>query len=122
MKKNKPTTPASRPDGLLDLTQPGNPNGPQGPFGIPGEGKPLRTPEAAKPGKATRSRVIHIRLTTDELNRLVIPLPVKGGTRRGLSRLVRSRLFPNHRQECSTYDCRQCRLLAAIVNNLNLVA
>lgn len=113
---------AERPDGRANLDQQGYPSGPQGPSGTPCEGKPLRTPEATKPKKAARTKIIKIRLTDDEMNRLVVPLPVRQGTRRGLSRLVRSRLFADHRLECAAFDCRQCRLLAAVVNNLNLVA
>jgi hypothetical protein len=122
MNQSQSIGPVRRPDGRVDLEQPGYPDGPQGPSGGPGEGKPLRTPEKAKPKKATRSQIIKIRLTNDERNRLVLPLLVECGARRGLSQLVRTRLFASRPLECSAYDCRQFRLLAAIGNNLNLVA
>src|SRR2546427_1210692 len=92
----------------------GYPSGPQRPSGEPRGGKPPRPPGDTKPTRANRTRIIKIRLTTAEMNELAIPLPVKAGVRRGLSRLVRSRLFGSNQMECSTYDCRQCRLLASV--------
>jgi len=124
MKKSPSNPTAERPDGraTLQQQQQGYPDGPQDPSGVPCEGKPLRTPEQKQTAKATRNRVIKIRLTTEEMSRLIPVLQVKSGKRRGLSHLVRARLFTNRRQECSTYDCRQCRLLAAVINDLNLAA
>ena len=121
--KNTPCSPPTeRPDGRLNLNKQGYPTVPQGPTGIPCEGKPLRTPGATKPRRVTRTQVIKVRLTDDEMNRLVIPLEIKRGKRRGLSQVVRARLFASRLQDSSVDDCRRCRLLAAVVNNLNLIA
>src|SRR5262245_34714183 len=100
MKSTRTKVIAERPDGRLDSDEQGYPSGPQGPSGKPCEGaSPLRTPETKKTAKTGRNQIIKIRLTTDEMNRLSVSLPIKKGRRRGLSRLVRSRLFASHHAE-----------------------
>ena len=72
--------------------------------------------------KTTRSQTIKIRLTPDELSPWTLPLEIKSGPKRGLSQLVRTRLFALRKREAHAYDCRHCRLLASAVNNLNVIA
>src|SRR5215831_17868890 len=88
------TPPSARPlRGDLFQNKQGYPDGPQSPSGMPCEGKPLRTPKKPKPERPKRSHTIKIRLTPDELNELAAQVPITKAGPRGISRLVRSRLF-----------------------------
>lgn len=81
---------------------------------------PSNPSDAMKP---KRTEIIKVRLTEAEWNELSSPLKDNGKTGRGLSKLIRDRLFSSSRRYVShPMDCKHCRLLAMAVNNLNLIA
>jgi len=122
MKTSPTNSLAGRPDGRVNKDQRGYPSGPQGPSGAPREGQPLRTPADKKSMKATRTRIVKFRLTPDEMKELVLPLEINKGKMRGLSRLVRARLFSPRRQAAHLAESKHYRLLTSAVNNLNVIA
>ena len=72
--------------------------------------------------RTNRNLVLKIRVTEDEKNQLAAPLTINGRTHRGLSRLLRARLLTPGREQSHPGKCQHCRLLAAAVNNTNLIA
>src|SRR5437899_7203963 len=124
MKTSQSNPISSRPVGRRNSDQRGYPKGATklAVWGCLAKGKPLRTPGDHPSMKTTRSQTIKIRLTPDELTELTLPLEIKSGPKRGLSQLVRTRLFALRKHDSHTYDCRHCRLLASAVNNLNVIA
>jgi hypothetical protein len=73
--------------------------------------------------KLKRGKNIKVRLTEAEWNELLSPLKDNGKTGRGLSKLIRDRLFASSRRPAShPMHCKHCRLLAMAVNHLNLIA
>jgi hypothetical protein len=72
--------------------------------------------------QAKRDKILKVRLTEQELSKLLAQLVTNGKPARGLSTLVRTRLFSPRRQSNHPPDCKHCRLLACLTNNLNLIA
>ena len=73
--------------------------------------------------KPKRTETIKVRLTEAEWNELSSPLRDNGKTGRGLSILIRDRLFSSSRRHVfHPMNFKHCRLLAMAVNSLNLIA
>ena len=83
----------------------------------------LRPSNPSNAIKPKRTETIKVRLTEAEWNDLSSPLKYNGKTGRGLSKLIRDRLFSSSRRHAShPMNCKHCRLLAMAVNNLNIIA
>jgi hypothetical protein len=69
-----------------------------------------------------RSKILKVRLTDAEFDELAAPLIENGRPVRGLSKVVRARLFSSKRVAIHVADCKHCRLLAMVADNLNVIS
>lgn len=69
-----------------------------------------------------RTEIIKVRVTEDEYKTLTAPLMANGKTIRGLSEIIRARLFKTKNKTAHSENCQHCRLLASVANGLNVIA